>query len=410
MNKPGTTSALAVSGRATSGLATSALVAVALLAAAACGNQVATGGKPPLLHLNSQTSSRAMGVAEPAAPAGGGGGYVLTGTLPSGQPSDQPVYRPAKATKAGAERIAGALTLRGTPTRISGGWVLRAPDTMRLIVTDSGSWSFGMDCFADQPIEKESVDVMCASASGGGVAVGTATVAPPATAAPPPTAKPPTPGASKPTPAPVVTTYPTPPPGPPEQQARQDAQPILAALGLADTTVTVQPSSPTSYVSANPTIDGKPTSGWTTSLVFDNNDKLVSANGWITDTTKGDSYPVITAQRAFDLLKQTPIAYPLLCQVRKDGKGGCEPPQPMKVAGATLGLMLDADLKGPLLVPAWLFTVEGQSQPTPQLAIDPSYIAKPAPPTPQPGGPVNSTSPKAVPPAPPATAAPATPK
>lgn len=405
MNENGTTAS-----RAAVGVVVTAL----LTAAAACGNQVAMGAKPPVLHLSSQSGTRAMGVAEPAAPAGGNqqGGYVLTGTLPADQPADQPVYRPAEATKSDAEHVAKALNLNGSVTRISGGWVQRAPDTMRLIVNDSGSWSFGMDCFADQPIDKESADVMCASASGGGVAVGGTSTAEPITAAPapPPTAKPPAkPPTVKPTSAPVITTYPTPPPGPSAQQAQQDAQPVLTALGLSDAEVTAQQSSPWSYVVADPSIGGKPTVGWSTSLQYDANDKFVGGNGWLIDTTKGDSYPVITAQRAFELLKTTPVAYPLICMVRKDGKPGCEPPQPMKVTGAKLGLMLDQDQKGSILVPAWLFAIDGQTQPVAQLAIDPAYIASPTTPTPEPGGPVNSTSPESVPPAPP-SASPATPK
>jgi len=281
--------------------------------------------------------------------------------------------------------------------------VLRAPNTMRLIVSDSGSWSFGMDCFPGQPVDKESADVMCASATGGGVA--TAVPAPPPTTGTSP--KPP----SGPVPPPaVVTPPPTSPPGPSEQQAIQDAQSILAALGLADAHVTAQQGSPTSYVAADPTLEGKPTVGWTTSLEFDKGNKLVNGNGWITDANQRDSYPVIAAQRAFELLKSSPVAYPMLCMVRKDGKPGCEPRQPMKVTGATLGLTMDQDQHGAILVPAWLFDIEGQSQKTAQVAIDPAYLAPPPTPRPLPGGPANTGTPQVVPPAPPATAVPATPK
>ena len=396
MNKPGTTAAFASAG-----------LAAAVLLVAACGNQTVSvgSGKPPLLHLSSQsTAKEAMGVAAPAGAGQGDsqGGYVLTGSLPTEQPPAQPVYRLAKVTATQAEHIASALNLHGTPTRIDGGWVLRAPKTMRLLVNDGGTWSFAMDCFADLPIDKESAEVMCASASGGGVA--TAVPVPPQTTATSP--KPP----SGPTPPPVVTPPPTPPPGPSEQQAKQAAQSILTALGLNDAQVSAQQGSPTTYVTADPMLGGKPTQGWTTSLELDNDNKLVSANGWIDETTKADSYPVITAQHAFDLLKRTPVVYPLLCMVRKDGKSGCEPPKPMNVTGATLGLVMDQDQRGAILVPAWLFDLEGQSRPVAQVAIDPSYLAPPPTPTPLPGGPVNSTSPEIVPPAPPATASPATPK
>jgi hypothetical protein len=408
MNRPGTTTALASAG-----------LAAAALLVTACGNQTVTAGngKPPLLHLSSQSTPReaAMGVAAPTGAPQGQDGYVLAGSLPTEHPADQPVYRLAPATKTQAEHIATALNLHGTPTRIDGGWVLRAPNTMRLLVNDGGSWSFAMDCFADQPIDKESAEVMCASASGGGVAVaspGVVTAAPapsqsgssgsgPATSPKPP---------ATPVPPPVVTPPPTPPPGPTTQQAKRDAQSILTALGLADATISSQQGSPTTYVTADPMLDAKPTQGWTTSLEFDTGDQLVSGNGWITNATKGDSYPVITAQAAFELLKKTPVVYPLLCMVRKDGKSGCEQPAPRKVTGATLGLVMDQDQHGAILVPAWLFTIDGQSQPVAQVAIDPSYLAPPPTPTPLPGGPVNSTSPEIVPPAPPGSESPATPK
>jgi hypothetical protein len=427
------------------GTARRALIVLAIAAplalATACGNQVVTGngGKPPLLHLTDAAATRAMGVAQPAcgtAPCTNPASpYVLVGTLRSDEPADQPVYRPKPATPDDATRVARALHLTGTPTRIHGGWVLRTAEHNRLAVFDAGSWTFGMDCFADQPIIAESLDFMCASASGGGVAVGVAT----ASTAPMPTGPDASPGAKsgsssgsvtansnsamstaappppKPSPAsspkdnpligpqpPQPAPYP-PSPGPSEQQARTDAAPILAALGLQAATVTVQRGSPTTSVEADPTVDTTPASGWPTRLDFDDNDHVVSADGWLHQTTRGDSYPVITAQRAFDLLQQTPFARPEVCMVRKDGKPGCANFPPQRITGARLGLAVHHDDKGAILVPAWLFTVESQPQPIAQIAVDPAYLGT-APTigptiTPERGGPVNPATPQQVPPA-----------
>ena len=373
-------------------------------AATACGTQDATSGKPSVLHLTSTAVSRAAGLAEPA--SGGGdsslsGGYELAGTLPSEQPDPQPVYRPERASKADASNVADALGLTSSPTEISGGWVVRGPNGTRLAMRDDGSWTYGMDCYADQPIEKESLDVMCASATGGGVAVasdGSAGSAGGTTAAPPPTAKPAPPDSPPPTsPDPVVTTYPTPPPGPPAAEAEQVARGIFSRLGISADNLYTYQGSPTTSVIANPDVDGKRTSGWSTRLDIDANDHVAGADGWLAATVRGADYPVITAAAAFEDLGRFQIARPEICMVRKDGKPGCEEPAPLKVTRAALGLVLERDAQGAILVPAWLFTIEGQSEPAAQIAIDPSYLAPPD--TPQPDESVNVGSPEQVPPA-----------
>jgi hypothetical protein len=271
-----------------------------------------------------------------------------------------------------------------------------------------------MDCYADQPIESESLDVMCASATGGGVAVAPAGSVGPADAgsstsdpgdagsstsgpAAPPTAKPPPDSPPPTTPEPVVTTFPTPPPGPPSAEAEQVARRVFARLGIdADNLYTYQ-GSPTTSVIANPDVDGKQTSGWSTRLDIDANDGIAGGDGWLTTVVKGTDYPVVTAAAAFEQLTRIPMGRPEICMVRKDGKPGCEEPPPLKVTGAVLGLMLAHDAQGAVLVPAWLFTVEGQNEPAAQIAIDPAYLAPPSPPATD--EPVNVGTPEQVPPA-----------
>jgi hypothetical protein len=60
----------------------------------------------------------------------------------------------------------------------------------------------------------------------------------------------------------------------------------------------------------------------------------------------------------------------------------CPTPKPLRVTGATLGLVVSYDGNGvgsELLVPAWFFSIEGSSSPTAQIAVDPSFIEQPAP-------------------------------
>jgi hypothetical protein len=63
-----------------------------------------------------------------------------------------------------------------------------------------------------------------------------------------------------------------------------------------------------------------------------------------------------------------------MCRVRDDGKPGCQEPAPTVITGASLGLMLDHDPKGALLVPAWLFAVKGSADTFPWIAVDPAYL------------------------------------
>lgn len=347
---------------------------------AGCGDQIASSGKPPVLRLTDSGAARAMGVAEPASSGGDtgtAGGYTLVGTLPAGQPDPQPIYRPAPASETDAADVAAALGLTRNVTEVTGGWVVRGPHERRLAVRDDGSWTYGMDCYADQPIEKESLDVMCASAAGGGVAVPSDVTA---------------------TPAP--TPFPTPPPGPPTAEAEQVAGAIFGKLGIGTNDLVSYQGSPTTSVTAAATLDGKQTSGWSTRLDIDVDHEVAGGDGWLTTVVKRDDYPVITAQPAFDQLKLVPLGRPEICMVRKDGKPGCEEPPPLDVTGAVLGLALDHDGKGAVLVPAWLFTVKGQSEPTAQIAIDPAYLAPPAAPSAGPTDqPVNVATPEQVPPA-----------
>ncbi|HET7530657.1 MAG TPA: hypothetical protein VFJ98_06825 [Mycobacteriales bacterium] len=334
-------------------------------------------GRPALLHLAADTDSGtavATGAAEPALPADrrhptpGGPAYVLDGTLPDGQPTNRPVWRVATADGDAAEGVAAALHLPGTPTRIDGGWVLRAPAGNRLLVRDDGSWSFGMDCFVGRPLSEEAADVMCAAAAGGGVAAPGTEAAAPDTKPSPVPSDPPDP-VDPPQPVPSFTA------GPPAAAARADAESILARLGPAAARVTMSQGTTTTTVQASYDVHGTPTAGFVTTLTFDGLGRLVTGDGWLPVTEQGDSYPVISAQRAFELLQQQPRPMLEMCMRRPDGKPGCADIPPTVITGARLGLTMARDGGRPTLVPAWLFTAKGQDDPVVQVAVAPSYLA-----------------------------------
>ena len=345
------------------------------------GDGGASAHRPSVLHLSSAAGGPVAAMADSAVGATGGAPYRLVGDLPAGQPDDQQVYRLRTPTAADAATVADALGLSGTPTRVSGGWVLRDGDN-RLVVRDDGGWSYGLDCVPDAPVSDEDVSVGCAVASSG-----VATAEPPTAGGAEP-CNPETddcvsdPPMTKPVPQPTTT------PGPSESEARAAAAPVLERLGLADATLTVWTGDPSATVQATPRLDGRTVVGWTTSLQIDGAGRLTGGDGWLTDPQPGDRYPVITAQRAFDLLAEQPRPMIELCAQRPDGKPGCADVPPTDITGAALGLMLDYDGQRAILVPAWLFDVKDQPDPLAQVAIDPAYVATPSPaPPPEPGPP-----------------------
>ena len=294
------------------------------------GRDSASSPQRSVLHLGSATGATAA-LAAPAASAPNGPGqqpYKLIGTLPEGQPPDAVVYRLPSATADDAAHVARALHLNGTPVRAQGGWVLRSGNN-RLAVRDDGSWSYALDCFSG-PEAQEELTVECAQAVSG-----TATAVSPESS---------------------TSTSASPEPNPPS----------AAALPA--------PTETTQYV------DGLEVVNWTRWFVVKAADGSIdSGSGWVGTPQRGASYPLITAQRAFDLLQQQPRPMMELCMARPDGQPGCAPIPPSEITGAKLGLTLDYDSGKPVLVPAWLFAVKGQTAPVMQVAVAPQYLATPSP-------------------------------
>ena len=152
---------------------TGALAAGSLAAAlAGCGTgtQTESGTAPVPLQLTDASTSARAAMAPGIAEGTGASSFVLRTTLPTDVPEPAPVWRLPRASATDAATVASALGISGRPTAVIGGWLIR-DDGQRLGVRSDGTWSWGMDCSPGVPVEKESLDVMCASASGGGVAV-----------------------------------------------------------------------------------------------------------------------------------------------------------------------------------------------------------------------------------------------
>ena len=108
----------------------------------------------------------------------------------------------------------------------------------------------------------------------------------------------------------------------------------------------------------------------------------------------------MTAREAWDDLVRTPLPMPLVACPESPPEAVDPVPcgGPVTVTGARLGLSLQETDDGPMLVPAWLFTVEKSMHPLVQLAVEPRLL------TPSEGGGAGGSSGStgsAVPPAPP---------
>jgi len=148
---------------------------------------------------------------------------------------------------------------------------------------------------------------------------------------------------------------------------------VIAALGLGESTIQY------GQVSADPVIDGLRVIGAMTSISVEADGHISYASGRLLATTKGSSYPLIDAKDAYAQLPPRPM--PMYACVDTPGtKSACPTFPPPVVTDIVLGLNLTEDATGPLLVPAWLFTIKDDFEPTAVTAVQPKYIG--APPTP----------------------------
>ena len=324
---------------------TGTVAVVAVVAAVSAGSggglPYAGGGAagPPVLHLAAGLTPDSASRLTAGAPAGtNAGGYRLETVLPTGPASARLVELSAGAADLSVvKRLAAAL---GKPAPVRGDHLWRAGN---LVVRDAAGqpWSSNQ-CGPDTPVASERVDAPCsdvAVAGSSGGAGGTAAPAPPV----------------------------------PEGKALAAARPALVAVGLAAETPQVRDLGGIVEVSVNPTVDGRPTAEVATRVLVGPDGSITSASGQLTNGRTGASYPLVSAQQAFDALPPTPRILAACMPV-----AGCPKQAESVLTGATLGLF-PALLRGDrqVLLPAWLFQVKGQNELLAQLAVQRRFLADP---------------------------------
>ena len=387
------------------------VVALAL-GLAACGSQVAgTGGSGPLPVLRIGTAQ--YGATDAVAPRASGTGtgsvgqgqdpYPLRGTLPTG-PSSAKVYRFGDAAVDGSDvaTLATVLGVTATPVRHPHGWDVATKAGEVRVRDDGSAWSFSRGTSACPSYAADIDDVGAVSMSGCAVAVPPSTSTGGAVATGPAAGVGPCPGPSAPgtpqtsctTTEPSTTaTTPATVAAPTDPAALGAAGPVLSAAGLDPAQARVLAGTdgyPVRTVVLDPTVDGLRTSGDRTVVDVDT-DGVLGATGVLATPTAGDSYPIVTAAAALDLLRAMP--QPEIAIACVQGKV-CPGIGPKPVTGAVLGLSMAYDAGAPVLVPAWLFTVTGSDEPVAVVAVEQKYLADPTQgPNPVGSGPDASSAP-----------------
>jgi hypothetical protein len=168
--------------------------------------------------------------------------------------------------------------------------------------------------------------------------------------------------------------------------ARKAAAPVLDAVGIDPRRAVVRADRPMGVVAGDPTVADLATHGLTTTVTV-SGQQVIAAGGWIGGSRTGATYPVISAQAAWDQLVRTPFPRPLI---------GCPEPRPVgtdpmtcggpiTVTGARFGVSLHEDSGRPVLVPSWLFDVRDSDTVLSAVAVAPRYLAAPPTPTEAPG-------------------------
>ncbi|MEV6960466.1 hypothetical protein AB0M97_14955 [Streptomyces sp. NPDC051207] len=331
------------------------------------------GGTPPPLALDGYTGSGGHGVA-PGEPNPYGAAYRAAGTLPEG-PGSAPVYRAAgQVTRGEVARLAGALGVDGTPVEQGQTWRIGPKDgagpSLQVNRQAPGTWTFyryapGTDNCTGR--------LTCASGpAAGGPAAG--------------------------------------PVG--EEAAKKAAAPVLKAVGQDDARLSArQVHGANRVVNAEPLVGGLPTYGWSTGITVGASGEVVGASGQLKAPVKGDTYPVLDAERTLELLNAAPGGGPVgiggcagPVPHRDGSREPCEPgtdltgPEPKRqtitVEKAVFGLAAQFVSGRQALVPSWLFEVRAPGAKdtftVTHPAIDPAYLASPAPPA----GPTERPSPR----------------
>jgi hypothetical protein len=332
---------------------------------------------PPPLHLDGFSEGGGNGIA-PGEPNPYGAVYKAEGPLPDG-PDEAPVYRASgEVTQDEVARLAEALGVEGTPVAQGQTWTVGARDAAgpRLQVTRQapGTWTYHR--YAPGSDDCQGVT--------------------------------------------VCTKDPANPAGDPvsEEAAVKAAAPVLKAAGQDDAKIDArQVMGAQRVVNADPVVGGLPTYGWTTGITVSAQGEVVGGSGQVKAPVKGDTYPVLDAEKTLGLMNAAPGSG------HRMGIGGCAGPVPLKdrleapceqptgsskkdtlaVERAVFGLASHSVDGEQALVPSWLFEVRvrgAQDAVTVTYpAVDPTYLASSAPsreppgrPSPRPTGPKDSPS------------------
>ncbi|MEV6662716.1 hypothetical protein [Streptomyces nigra] len=338
----------------------------------------AGGSTPPPLNLDGATDGGGSPGIAPGEPNPYGVKYRAGGELPDG-PGSAPVYR--ATGQVGADdvaRLAEALGVDGTPVSRGETWHIGVKDgsgpTLQVDKKAPGAWTFQR--FAAGTDDCRGV-AECSKA-------------PSARAGDPPA----------------------------EDAATKAAEPVLEAAGLDEAKLDAsQVMGAQRVVHAEPVVDGLPTYGWTTGVTVNAQGELVGGSGLLESPEKGDTYPVLSAEKTLGLMNRTPAAD------GRTGIGGCADPVPLKdgtavpceaapdapskdtdtvtVEKAVFGLAAHAVDGRQALVPSWLFEVRApearDSFTVTHPAVDPEFLVSSSGeatdgPSPRPSGPKDDPS------------------
>ncbi|MET9521772.1 hypothetical protein [Streptomyces coeruleorubidus] len=315
---------------------------------------------PPPLALDGyseSTSGGGNGFA-PGEPNPYGATYRLGGPLPDG-PGEAPVYRAqGGVTEEDVARLAKALGVEGAPVAQGEAWKVGAGQdgsgpSLQVNRQAPGAWTFSR--YAPGTDNCKGTDACTAPQHGG---------------------------------SPVS-----------EAEAEKAAAPVLKALGQDDAKLDAsQVMGAQRVVNAAPEVGGLPTHGWTTGVTVGSDGEVVGGSGQLKTPVKGDTYPVVGAEKALELMEQRPAGD------HRMGTGGCARPVPLKdrleqpcessasgapekdavtVRDAVFGLASHFVDGRQALVPSWLFEVTAPGAKDPFTvtypAVDPKYLASPTP-------------------------------
>ncbi|MFI7409863.1 hypothetical protein ACIBU0_14485 [Streptomyces sp. NPDC049627] len=329
---------------------------------------------PPPLHLDGYTEGDNNGIA-PGEPNPYGVTYKARGELPDG-PGSAPVYRAGgEVGAAEVARLAKALGMDGAPVAQGQTWRVGAKDgsgpSLQVNKQAPGTWTFYRYTPGTDDCRSTTV---CAKKPGGQTG------------------------------DPVS-----------EEAAKKAAAPVLKAVGQDDAKRDAsQLMGGRRVVNADPVVGGLPTYGWTTGVTVSAQGEVVGGSGQLKAPVKGDTYPVLDAEKTLGLMNASPTSGGRM------GIGGCASPVPLKdrleapcgaqastgapskdtitVEKAVFGLASHYVDARQALVPSWLFQVRTpgaqDSFTVTYPAVDPKYLASstpseepPAQPSPRPTGP-----------------------